>query len=1293
MRRMPVAVTLLLRWRAAALVGVLACLLTPSVASAAAGDLDLAFDDDGYALYPVDDLDGFTDAAAAAVPQPGGRTLLVGSAYGPDTGQGRNLQVTFVQLGADGKLDPAYGDNGVVWLPLSAGNQAVDAVALPDGDIAVLADGLRDGESGAYGLSRANPDGTLDQSFGTSGTAIAGYMDFQPYDCPSGPNGSCGAAPQALELYGSEHLIVAASVSADGDAYDSSPPTFHAGVARYDLAGQLDPSFGDGDGTTTLATPTGYRSFGSIEDIAVEPTGGKLLLAEQIHETNWMGRTALHRLEEDGVPDATFGADGDGIALVRFRPDVADQENLSEYPAALTALPDGDIALAGSSSRYVSSGPDESHGVVARLSSFGELVDGFGTGGVALADRGYAGDHAFQELELVDGVLYAGGIDRRYDSDTSSYGTSQSWLARLDDQGFDTAFGQEGSVVGGQMSTMTDLAGAADGFAVVAGSYASYSGTEWAAARFDIQDSRQPVNVAPPEVEGPYGDSTVATGETATAKDGSWHYGADITRQWQRCSEHRSSEVPPAGGCTDISSATGTTYVVQDVDKGKYLRVVVTNTSGEYSAAAGSTTVDVPDPSTPPEFTSGPTVDPSGSVPAGSRLRATWSATGTEPITAEVRWFHCPTATTGPCHPVPADEIKDDSYTTSSADVGKFLRAIVELTGPKGGYTSKETANATGVGAATTAAAPKATTAPTITPAGSVVEGTTLQRASDGAWDQGDLTYSYRWERCDGGCAAISGAGGASYVTTAADAGKSIRLVVDARHGDGPIGSAASEATAVTAKPAPKEEPVRPKPEVKPRNPFGLTGPVVYQDTTTTKAMPDVRGMQVDAAKQKIEAAGIHANVDVKETIRKKPLKLPGKSRLDIGDVSGQSLSAGTRVTSSIGQRKAIRLVTEAGPKATKGNGGPSGSVCTGKSARDDLKRLGLGEVLDLLKAKRCTRVEVDFKVSAGAREVEVRRATKDGRDLELQVTVPKNPAYLDLTAVFRQGAFNGRPSFGRQDWALTADAMNILGVQVLNREGKTVDEAEIFLDASKVGTDDIDGEARGGVFVRGFKPTKSGVANVLVVQRDSAGNRIFGFGYFEVLSRRRAFTAIDGRRYTANGSLAGAGAHAAGIGELFAAIGRLAQDLGAGVARLFAGSVTEQTISTAAKQNVGMAQLSLGDILSGKAGVVAAGGANVVAAGGANVVAAGGANVVAAGGGNAISLAAGNVVAAGGGNVLGHESILNGTGSLISLPAEVVAAGGGNVVAAGGGNVIAPGGANVVAAGGANAVAAGGLN
>jgi hypothetical protein len=217
-------------------------------------------------------------------------------------------------------------------------------------------------------------------------------------------------------------------------------------------------------------------------------------------------------------------------------------------------------------------------------------------------------------------------------------------------------------------------------------------------------------------------------------------------------------------------------------------------------------------------------------------------------------------------------------------------------------------------------------------------------------------------------------------------------------------------------------------------------------------------------------------------------------------------------------------------------------------------------------------------------------------------------------------------------------------------------------------------------------------VVNVLLQQQDGLGNAVFGFGRFRVVERNGSFVAIDGNRYGSDGRRSPA-ARAAGFAEILAGLGRLAQDLGANIASIFSGPVTEGTLSTAARQNVGLAQLSLGALLNGSAQVVAAGGGNVVAAGGANVVAAGGGNVVAAGGGNLVALARGNVVAAGGGNLLGRDTIANGSGQLLAIPANVVAAGGANVVAAGGGNVIAAGGGNVIAAGGGNVIAAGGGN
>jgi hypothetical protein len=457
----------------------------------------------------------------------------------------------------------------------------------------------------------------------------------------------------------------------------------------------------------------------------------------------------------------------------------------------------------------------------------------------------------------------------------------------------------------------------------------------------------------------------------------------------------------------------------------------------------------------------------------------------------------------------------------------------------------------------------------------------------------------------------------------------------------------------------------------------------VTVDTRRTATMPEVRGLKIDAARARIQQAGIHALIDSEEKIRAKPLQLPGQPRLDIGDVSAQSLSAGTPVVSSVGEPRRIRLVTEAGPKATPANGGALGEVCTGKPLRDDLRGLSLSDVEALLKAKGCRRVDRDFVVSKQATSLQVRRATKGDDALELTVVVPGDPANLDLTPVFRQGAFNGNPSFGRDDWALTAGMMNIFGVQAVTRANATVADVEVFVDASGVGAADIHGRADGPVFIRGFAPTRAGTVNVVLAQQDAAGNTVFGFGRFRVVERAGSFVAIDGQRYNAGRRMAAA--RAAGFADILAGLGRLAQDLGANIAAIFSGTVTEGTLTTATRQNVGLVQLSLGQMLNGGAGVVSAGGANVVSAGGGNVVSAGGGNVVSAGGGNLVALARGNVVSAGGGNLLGRETIANGSGRLMSIGAGVVSAGGGNVISAGGANVVSAGGATVDAAGGMN--------
>lgn len=107
----------------------------------------------------------------------------------------------------------------------------------------------------------------------------------------------------------------------------------------------------------------------------------------------------------------------------------------------------------------------------------------------------------------------------------------------------------------------------------------------------------------------------------------------------------------------------------------------------------------------------------------------------------------------------------------------------------------------TGVAAA---APPQNTSPPTIT--GTPRVGETLT-AHNGAWTNSPTAYQYQWQRCDGvgaGCSAIPGAVERTYLVTAADVRRTIRVSMLAVNADG-SGTARSAPTAVvTASPAPQ---------------------------------------------------------------------------------------------------------------------------------------------------------------------------------------------------------------------------------------------------------------------------------------------------------------------------------------------------------------------------------------------------------------------------------------------------------------------------------------------------------
>ncbi len=285
-----------------------------------------------------------------------------------------------------------------------------------------------------------------------------------------------------------------------------------------------------------------------------------------------------------------------------------------------------------------------------------------------------------------------------------------------------------------------------------------------------------PVNSAPPAVTG-----TAQRTFTLSATQGTWDGpGNTYAYQWQHDS---------GTGFTNITDATGASYVLGRSDEGTKLRVLVTATNPDTSvsvASAATATVTA----APPAVTAAPTVTgtPQRTLTL-TAVRGTWTGPDN---TYAYQWqrdagagFAAIAGATG------------TTYTLGSADVGAKLRVQVVATNPDAGV------SATSAATATVQAAPPVNTSPPTIAGTAGLDGRLT--AAPGAWTPSGAGYSYTWQRTVAGNPSsfqdIAGATGSTYTLQRADVGAAVRVKVTATNVDGAT-SATSAATApVTAPP------------------------------------------------------------------------------------------------------------------------------------------------------------------------------------------------------------------------------------------------------------------------------------------------------------------------------------------------------------------------------------------------------------------------------------------------------------------------------------------------------------
>lgn len=265
--------------------------------------------------------------------------------------------------------------------------------------------------------------GELDPTFSGDGIVITDLGDLG------------GSAQAVVSLPGGG--VLAAGSSAPGSFADSA-------LVRYLPSGELDPSFGGGDGIVVMALSGGVAARDLITDVLRQPDGSFVVVG--LSEGGGNGDFLIARFTAGGSLDESFSPGGiPGYALTDI------DANSDDAASAIARREDGTLVVVGSTD----AGPGSDHEfALARYDADGNLDSSFSPdapAGRAFLDVGGIGDFddATDVALLGDGrMLVAGAIANMMDQSAAlvrfgedgavdaSYGGGDG-IAFLDHPGFD----------------------------------------------------------------------------------------------------------------------------------------------------------------------------------------------------------------------------------------------------------------------------------------------------------------------------------------------------------------------------------------------------------------------------------------------------------------------------------------------------------------------------------------------------------------------------------------------------------------------------------------------------------------------------------------------------------------------------------------------------------------------------------------------------------------------------------------------------------------------------------------
>lgn len=324
-------------------------------------------------------------------------------------------------MGQAGTLDPTFGTGGIVLADHGGGSDAVQGIAVrPDGKIAVVGTAFI-GLQGDVVVACYNEDGTPDAAFGASGSVImspnagnehgealcvqpdgrivvTGYADFRMfiarYLADGTPDASFSSDGTEIITNWMQSRGYSVTVRSDGrilvGGLVSDGTNRQLALWRFGADGVPDASFG-GDGEVTMDLPGNYAVIYGL----ASQSDGKIVGVGSTGASDWDQTMCVVRLEDDGTPDGTF--DGDGILTFT---DGTSYELL--YKAIVQ--PDGQIIAAG----YSRVGSADNFTLI-RLGNDGSFDPSFDGDGIAHTLVG-SSSGAFGIALQPDGKILAAGF-------------------------------------------------------------------------------------------------------------------------------------------------------------------------------------------------------------------------------------------------------------------------------------------------------------------------------------------------------------------------------------------------------------------------------------------------------------------------------------------------------------------------------------------------------------------------------------------------------------------------------------------------------------------------------------------------------------------------------------------------------------------------------------------------------------------------------------------------------------------------------------------------------------------